>query len=162
MHSIDRSANFAADVSGWRARDSTCFVDLVTRVSENFDIEEILADKAYLSDKNLFLSELVGATPYIPFKENTLPARWDRTIWGEIYRMFIDDRAEFNEHYHMRINVETVYSMLENRFTRVIRLIDSISQVNEVLCMLIAHNVIVLIHEMVEHGMEPNFETSAA
>lgn len=152
----------AADVSGWRAHDSPFFVDLVTRVSENFNIREILADKAYLSRRNLFLSELVGATPYIPFKENTLPARWDRTIWGEMYRLFTDDLEEFNEHYHLRNNVETVYSMLEKRFTKVIRSIDSISQINEVLCMLIAHNVIVLIHEMVEHGMQPNFQSSAA
>ena len=152
----------AADVSGWRAHDSLFFEPLVARVSEEFTVEEILGDKAYLSRKNLFLAELVGATPYIPFKENTLPARWDNTMWGMMYRMFMDDLEAFNEHYNMRNNVETTYSMIENRFSKTIQALHSMVQINEVLCMLIAHNIIVLIHEMVEHGVEPDFSTRAA
>ena len=152
----------AADVSGWRANDSPYFEPLLNRVSEDYNIEEILADRAYLSRKNFFLAELVGAMPFIPFKSNTLSARWDRTMWGTMYRLFMDNREEFNEHYFKRNNVETVYSMIEKRFTKTIQALDSVVQINEVLCMLIAHNIIVLIHEMVEHGVEPNFERRAA
>lgn len=36
------------------------------------------------------------------------------------------------------------------------------AQKNELLCKLIAHNIIVLIHEMHELGIEPNFCTSHA
>jgi len=48
----------AVDISGWAANDTTYFVPLVQRTAEHFRVEEVSADKAYLSHKNLRAVEL--------------------------------------------------------------------------------------------------------
>lgn len=41
----------AVDVSGWAANDTTYFVPLVQRAAEHFQLAEVSADKAYLSQR---------------------------------------------------------------------------------------------------------------
>jgi hypothetical protein len=61
----------AVEISGWRDNDSRYFPALLGATSENFNMAEVSADKAYLSRKNVALVEGVGAVPFIPFKTNT-------------------------------------------------------------------------------------------
>jgi len=57
------------------------------------------------------------------------------------------------KHHHKRSNVKAkVGDKLKSK--------NFIAQKNELLCKLIAHNIIVLIHEMHELGIEPNFCTA--
>src|SRR3989338_3087269 len=46
--------------------------ELVNKTAENFSMEEVSGDKAYLSRDNLKLIESYGAVPFVPFKSNSV------------------------------------------------------------------------------------------
>ena len=51
--------------------------------------------------------------------------------------------------------------MIKSKFSDSVRAKSWNAQVNEVLCKIICHNLCVLIHEMYELGIEPNFKTDS-
>src|ERR671916_1338208 len=53
MCGVNTKVVTAVDISGWAANDTTYFVPLVERTAEHFRLDEVSADKAYLSHKNL-------------------------------------------------------------------------------------------------------------
>ena len=62
----------AADATITQTADSPYFVSFVETTARNFNINEVAADKAYLSKKNLRAVEAAGGTAYIPFKTNSV------------------------------------------------------------------------------------------
>jgi transposase len=144
------------EVSGWTAHDTNYFVTLVERTAARFDVEKVSADKAYLSHKNTDAVESVGATPFIPFKSNSLPPAED-SAWSRMYHYFMFNREEFLTHYHMRSNIESAFSMIKAKFGDSVRSKSDTGQVNEALCKVLAHNLCVLIHAMHALEVTPNF-----
>ena len=61
------------------------------------------------------------------------------------------------EHYHLRSNVETTNFMIKAKFGDVIRSKDKTAQINEVLLKVLCHNIVVLIQEMFELDIGPEF-----
>jgi hypothetical protein len=53
--------------------DAPQFPALVDRTAQDFDIEEVSADKAYSTVANLAAVETIGAKPFVPFKSNSKP-----------------------------------------------------------------------------------------
>ena len=146
----------AVDISGWAANDTTYFIPLVQRTAEHFRLEEVSADKAYLSRKNLSAVELAGGTPFIPFKSNTVePA--EAGMWARMYHLFMHQREAFMEHYHKRSNIETAYSMIKGKFGSALRSKSDVGQINEALCKVLCHNICVLVQAVHELGIEPTF-----
>lgn len=136
--------------------DSPQLPDLVNTTAENFDMNEISADKAYLGRDNLEAIENVGATPYIPFKSNN-KASGKGAVWKKMYYYFMLKNEEFYDHYHKRSNIETTNHMIKSKFGNSVKSKTWSAQVNEVLCKIICHNICVVIHEMFELGIKPNF-----
>ena len=66
----------AVEITDRYAGDSTYFKPLVDKTAENFTMQEVSADKAYLSAANLQTVVGHNAMPYIPFKSNSKPT------WG--------------------------------------------------------------------------------
>ncbi len=60
-------------------------------------------------------------------------------------------------HYHKRSNVETAFSMIKAKFGASVRAKTPTTQVNEVLCKVLCHNICVLIQSIYELGLEPTF-----
>ena len=86
------------------AHDSPEMPGLVASSAQRFRLEEVSADKAYLSHANLTAVEAVGAVPFVPFKSNSQgdgPPAW-RRLWAT----FIYKQEEFLAKYHKRSNVE--------------------------------------------------------
>ena len=129
---------------------------LVQRTAEHFQVEEVSADKAYLSHKNLKAVELAGGMPFVPFKSNTVEPT-EAGTWAKMYHLFMHGRDAFLEHYHQRSNIESAYSMIKGKFGSHLRSKSDAGQVNECLCKVLCHNVCVLIQEMHELGIEPAF-----
>ena len=146
----------SVDISGWEAHDTAYFVPLLEQTAANFHIAEVSADKAYLSRKNLAAVESTGATPYIPFKSNTLPTK-EPSAWGRMYHYFMLNREEFLTHYHSRSNVESVFSMCKAKFGDAVRSKSDTGMVNEVLAKVLCHNICVLIQAIHELGVKPDF-----
>ena len=74
-----------------------------------------------------------------------------------MFGYFTYRRDEFLAHYHKRSNVETTFSMIKRKFGDFVRSKTDVAMVNEVLCKVLAHNLVVLIHEVYELGVEPAF-----
>ncbi len=148
----------SVEVSGWTAHDTNYFVPLVQATAEHFGLGNVLADKAYLSHKNLRAVELNGGVPFVPFKSNTVePTKEAEPIWARMYYYFMYNRVTFMEHYHMRSNVETAYSMIKGKFGDSLRSKSDTGQINEALCKVLCHNLCVLVQAMHELGIEPSF-----
>lgn len=140
--------------------DTVQLVPLLEKTAERFQINEVSADKAYSSRRNLHAIESKGATPYIPFKDNSkgtgtrLPADG---LWEKLWHFYNFNREAFLSHYHKRSNVESVFSMIKTKFGGSVRAKTPTAQVNEVLCKILCHNICCLIQSIFELGLEPTF-----
>jgi transposase len=137
------------------AHDSPELAPLVTSTAKRFNVCEVSADKAYLSNANLTAIEGVGAAPFVPFKSNSKgdgsPA-W-RRMWG----LFLYRQEEFLAAYHKRSNSESAFSAIKRKFGGAVRSKRFTAQVNEILCKILAYNLSVLVHAMHELGIDPTF-----
>ena len=151
----------SARITEGNANDSPYFEPMVVEAHKNgFNIEEVEADKAYCSRANYDLADEIGATAYIPFRSNATGKSKGSRVWNKMYHYFMMNREEFNEHYHKRSNVETTFMMVKTKFGDKLKSKKWIAQKNELLCKLIAHNIVVVIHEMHELGITPTFCSS--
>jgi len=140
------------------ANDGPQFPALVEKTAENFDVQEVSADKAYSTKLNLETVRNVGGMPYIPFKANAKPATRpsrDSATWTRLYHFFSLHREEFLEHYHRRSNVEATFSMIKRCISDTLRSKTRVAQINEALLMILVHNIRCLIHEMHELSITP-------
>jgi transposase len=158
MCGVNTKTVTSVEVSGWTAHDTNYFVPLVERTAGNFELGDVLADKAYLSRKNFKAVEELGGTPFVPFKKNTLePTPEEEPIWAKMYYYFMYNRLTFMEHYHMRSNVESAFSMIKGKFGDSVRSKSDTGQINEALCKVLCHNICVLIQAMHHFNIEPMF-----
>jgi transposase len=134
---------------------------LVEKTAENFTLQEVPADKGYLSKDNLELIASMGGTAYIPFKSNS---RYGETsgIWEKMFFYFMVRRDEFLSRYHQRSNVESTFSAIKRKFGDSVRSKGDVAMKNECLCKILAHNVCVCIAEWYALGIEPVFNTRPA
>jgi transposase len=77
--------------------------------------------------------------------------------WQKLWHLFWFRRREFEQHYHLRSNVESTFSMIKRKFGSSVRSKLYTAQVNEILPKVLCHNLAVLVHEMYELGIEPEF-----
>jgi|SRR5579864_8362219 len=138
------------------SNDSPYLKSLVETTSKGFTISEVSADKAYISKKNVSTIAACNGTPFIPFRSNLTGT--GSALWQQTYHYFMFKREEFLTHYHKRSNVESTFSMLKRKFGDSLRSKTDTAMVNETLCKVLCHNLVVLIHEMHELGVEPIFE----
>ena len=151
----------SARITEGDANDSPYFEPMVREAHESgFNIEEIEADKGYLSRKNYDFADEIDAVAYIPFKSNATAKSKGSGVWNKMYHYFMMNKEEFMAHYHKRSNVETTFMMIKTKFGDKLKSKNWIAQKNELLCKLIAHNIVVVIHEMYELGINPDFCTS--
>ena len=149
-----------ATVTSGTDNDSPFLAEFVKTTAHHFTINEVSADKAYLSKNNLRAVEAIGATPYIPFKTNSVAFNRKQRrdpVWERAYHFYNLHRNEFLEHYHKRSNVECAVSMIKAKFGSRIRSKTPTAQVNEVLTKILCHNLVVLIQSMYELGIAPEF-----
>jgi transposase len=153
----------AIEIHGPNAPDTRQLPALVNATAQNFAIAEVSADKAYGSIKNTETIADLGATPFIAFKTVHTGLGTHRKrgagndAWAKAFGYFMYRRDEFLAHYHKRSNVETTFSMIKRKFGDSLRSKSDTAMVNETLAKVLCHNLVVLIHEMYELGIEPAF-----
>ena len=148
----------AIEVTHAHAGDSPQFAPLVETTSQNFVMNEVSADKAYSSEKNLQLVVVKGGQPFIPFRSNsTAKNRRSGETWKRMFHLYGYNQEWFKAHYHKRSNVESTFSMVKRKFGERLRSKHKVAQVNEVLCKILCHNLCCLVHSMYELGVEVDF-----
>jgi transposase len=139
------------------AHDAPLFPPLLARTLANgFTVNEICADKGYLSKDNLELAVKHKAVPFIPFKSNSVPGE-PGTLWERLFGYFQFHRADFLAKYHQRSNVESTFSMVKAKFRDHVRSKSDTAMTNEVLLKLLCHNIVVVHQAIIELGIEGTF-----
>lgn len=147
----------AVTITDGNSNDSPQFSPLIKQTSEGFTIKEVSADLAYSSKKNLELVNSIGGVPYIPFKKNVTGRARGSAMWRKMYHYFQLNREEFMEHYHKRSNIESTNAAIKRKFGETLKSKNRVAQENELLAKIIAYNLTVVIHEMYENGIKPEF-----
>lgn len=148
----------SVEVTSRNAGDSPQFAHLVEQTSRNFVMNQVSADKAYSSSKNMQLVLVKGAQPFIAFRSNAnAKGKQQSAVWKRMYHFFQYNQEYFAEQYHKRSNVEATFSMIKRKFGERLRNKTHTAQVNEVLCKILAHNLCCVVQSMYELGIEPNF-----
>lgn len=145
----------AIDIADKDANDSPFMAPLVETTAKNFKISEVSGDKAYASIKNFDTVVAAGGVPFVPFRVDHSGRKGG--LWEKLFHFFHFERETFLEHYHKRSNVESTFSMLKRKFGDSLRSRTDTAMVNEALCKVLCHNLLVLIHEIYELGLEPKF-----
>ncbi|MSQ28262.1 MAG: IS4/IS5 family transposase, partial [Dehalococcoidia bacterium] len=151
----------SVEVTPTHAADAPMLPSLLKETARNFRVDEVSADKAYSSKRNLRAIADEGAMPYIPFKRGTMAltkkvAKQD-ALWQRLWGFYTYNQAVFMEHHHKRSNVETTFSMIKAKFGDTLRSRSATAQINEVLCKVLCHNICVLTQSIFELKLEPTF-----
>src|SRR5437773_10981234 len=97
--------------------------------------------------------------PFIAFKTNSTE-RGDAgksQMWRDMFYFFMWKRDEFLKCYHKRSNVESVFSMMIRKFGDGLRCRTDVAMVSEALCIILCHNLSVLIHDIYALGLDVLF-----
>lgn len=147
------------DITKGKVNDQTRFVPLAEDTARNFNIRDFCADKGYLSAKNFKCIKEIGGQAFIPFKKNTSGkvASSNRSYFKSAYKFFKAHKEDYLNHYHKRSNIESTFSMIKRRFGNNVKCKKEISQDNEILAKVLAHNICVLVQEIFLNNIEVNF-----
>ena len=77
--------------------------------------------------------------------------------YEQMFHYFMYRRDDFLAHYHQRSNVESTFSMMKRKFGDGLRSKTDVAMVNETLCKALRHNIVVMIHERYELGIDTVF-----
>jgi transposase len=150
----------AVEIHDKNANDAPLLPPMVQTTARHFRISEVSADKGYGSLENAEAIIKTGGTPFIAFRSSATGEKGG--AWQQMFHYFMFRRDEFVQHYHKRSNVESTFSMMKRKFGDSIRSKTDTAMVNETLCKVLCHNLVVLIHEMYELGIDPVFWNEAA
>ena len=150
------------EITDQNSADCPQFKGLVNATACNFAMNEVSADKAYLSSDNLQTVVDHSAMPYIAFKSNSITSKNHSAIWKRMFHFYSFNQARFMQSYHKRSNVETTFHMIKSKFGDRLRSKTRTAQVNEAMCKVLAHNLCCLIQSIYELGIEPTFWEDAA
>ena len=145
----------AVEIGERYTSDRQFFVPMLEATAKNFNISEVSADKGYDGRMNTEAVMNLGAMPFIAFKNNATGSVGGS--YQKMFHYFMYNREEFLQHYHKRSNVESTFSMMKRKFGDSVRSKTDVAMANEVLCKILCHNLVVLIHEMHELGIDPVF-----
>jgi hypothetical protein len=117
--------------------------------------ERFLRTKATVPERIWELVAKIGATPYIPFRDNAVGRGGG--MWTKSFHYFQLHREEFQQHYHQRSNGESTFSAIKRKFGHSLRSRTDTAMKNELICKVICHNIVAVIHAIHELGIDPQF-----
>lgn len=145
----------AARIYGREANDCPIMPELVNATAKNFTVEEVVADKGYLSADNVDAVAAVGGQTFIPPKSTTTGKAGG--LFEKMYHYYQYRREEFLKHYHVRSNVESTFSAVKRKFGDNVRSRNDVAKVNEALAKLVCFNLTRVILSQCELGIEAEF-----
>ena len=118
------------------------------------DIGDVCFDAAYLTRKICNMVSKMGGTPYIKPKSNTISKSYGSHSWRVMVLSFMQNRDEFDEHYHQRSIVESVFAALKERRGRggSLRSRRTHTQDRELAIQTISYNIDMVSREWIKSG----------
>jgi hypothetical protein len=137
------------------AADCPQFVPLVKETRKGFEIDEVSADKAYVSVENFEEVAACGGQAFIAFKSNNNGLAGG--LFEKAFHYFKFNQDEYMARYHRRSNVESTFSAIKRKFGDSVMSKNDAAMTNEVLCKILCHNLTCLIQEQETLGIVPVF-----
>jgi hypothetical protein len=128
--------------------DPSLFPPLMDETAATFRVGVVVGDPAYTNRAIVEQVVSLGATPIFKPRSNMRTQQHGVSGWGDMIAFFMVHRQEFDALYHRRVQVESVNSAIKRRFGESLRSRTPISRRNELLCRLIAYNLVVLIQQV--------------
>lgn len=150
----------AVEITDRFQHDHGQFLPLMQRTADTFELNHVVADAAYLSEKHLNWVSDKGGVAFMPFKTNNRlqsDGRKRGQVWKTMYHYFHLHSERFWNYYNKRSNVEATFSMIKRKFGERLRSKSFTSQRNEILCKILVHNLCVVNHAMYELGVGTNY-----
>lgn len=147
----------AAEVTYGNQADIKSMPYLLHQTDKAFNMEKVLADKAYSGRKMFELVATLNALPIIPFKSNATGTTRGSPMWRAMFEFFTERRKDFEYFYGQRAQVESAFSRMKRNFGEFLKSKNHQSQKNEVLLKCLCHNIACLIHEIYQRGIKVNF-----
>ena len=135
---------------------------LLETTMQQFVVRRVLADAQYHSYENVLAVHRLGAILMSPPKRGNT-GKGDRVtteaagVWQLLHHFYKYRRTAFNRYYRKRRMVESVFSAIKRRFGEHVRSKKAAGIVNEVLCKILAYNIVLVIKTMYDAGLEPDF-----
>lgn len=146
------------EITEGSAGDSPRFPALLKRaVDAGFAIKEVYADKGYLARNNFEAATELGVDAFIPFKVNSTGQSRGSSMYHKMFLFFQYHREKFDQHYGQRAQVETTFGAIKQKFGEALWSRNFTAQVNELAAKLVAYNITVLIRQMFERDLLPDF-----
>src|ERR1700751_3727951 len=147
----------------WVSSDADCPVlpEMLEQTRVYHRVQEVSADKAYLSQHNLAAIADAGAEPFIPFKVNSVGMDNPSPHWRKMWCLFQLKAEEFFKSYHRRSNVESAIGSIKARCGGLVRSRTAAAQCNEVLAKVLLHNLACLVHANEKYGIGIAFPLEA-
>ena len=144
----------AVAISQGNAHDINYYKPLLEQANQYFNIDEISADKAYLSRPNINHTFNLDITPLIPFKSNSVAHIDDHSPWAQAYHYYHLHQDEFLRRYHERNQSEAGFSMFKRTLEASLLSTSEVGQTNELLALWVAHNLRCLNTALMTFGIE--------
>jgi len=147
----------ALNIEVEQGKDNVIFLEHVDKTSQNFKIDEWSGDGMYWAKKNCNKVSEKGGKPYFKCKSSWNGKQDGFPSWKAMNKEAIENKAEYDKHYHKRSNVETANQskkMLHGN--KVYSKLDS-ARINEETLRWINHNINVLNRARYEWGIIPKF-----
>lgn len=146
------------EVTEGTANDSPMFPILLKKAAAaGFRFDEVYADKAYNGRPNFQAAAELGIEPYIPFKSNATGQSKGSPMYHKMYLFFRYHRDQFDAHYRQRVQAESSFGAFKQKIGETVASRTMASQVNEILSRAIAYNLTILIRQMFERSLLPDF-----
>lgn len=145
----------AAAIYNRDAADSPVLPELLHTTREGFQVDEMYADKGYLSIENVEAVFDAGGVPFIAPKSTTTGAAGG--LFEKMVHYYLYRREDFLAHYHKRSLVESTFSAIKRKFGDSVRSKAPVAMKNEVLAKLVCHNLCCVILSQFELGIEAEF-----
>lgn len=143
---------------GGSSADIVHMPSMLDTTAQFFEMDEVSADKAYLSRQVVKRINEHDATPLIPMKSDSSVKRTDHREWKRIFSHFHYQQEDFLARYHKRSNVESTFSMMKAKFGDSLRSKTDTAMHNEVLCKVLCHNICRVIFAAYSLGVVPEFD----
>jgi hypothetical protein len=146
------------EVTDGSASDSPQFPTLLRRACANgFQFKEVLADKGYDSRANHNAASELEILSFIPPRRNSTGQPKGSPMYHKMWLFHQYHREEYDIHYGQRAQVESAFGSFKQKLGETLASRKFCAQVNEILAKAIAFNVMILVRQMFETGILPEF-----
>jgi transposase len=132
--------------------DSPVLQRLLKEIPKGFG--DFCLDSAYLSRKMCNRIVTLGRIPFIKPKKNTCRNARGSHAWKDMVSLYMDSEDEFNEHYHKRSLVESVFNVMKGVFGNNLNARKRRMQRRELMLRIICYNIGIVNLLQIKNSME--------